>query len=141
MCSNGSQTYWPPLNSSSRAPMRGSASVMDENGLTVDRPADDVLARDDCGKVLLLEHFLAEALGVQRGVIQQRTHLGVTIAAPEHTQLLLGAIELAGEAEELEEKRAALGVGGVVPHLRTQRLYCVVQLSRLDRADERAFRT
>jgi hypothetical protein len=50
-------------------------------------------------------------------VIQQRTHLGFATAAAEDVEVFFGAVELPREAQQLEQKRSALGVGRVVPDL------------------------
>jgi hypothetical protein len=47
--------------------------------------------------------------------------------------MLLGAIVFAFEAQQLEQKRAAPGVGGIVPHLYAQRLDRFVQFSGLEK--------
>ena len=72
-----------------------------------------------------------DPFGVQRAVIEQRAHLGFLAALTDDVEMFLGAIVLAGEAEELEEKRAALGVGGIVPELGAQRLDRFVELAGL----------
>ena len=47
--------------------------------------------------------------------------------------MLLGAIVIAFEAQQLEQKRAAPGVGGIVPHLDAQRLDRFVQFSSFEK--------
>ena len=46
--------------------------------------------------------------------------------------MLFGAIVLALKAQQLEQEGAALGVGGIVPHLRDQRRDCFVEFTGLE---------
>ena len=68
---------------------------------------------------------------MERAAIEQRSHAGLRPGLSEHVEMLLGASVLSGEAEKLEEKRAPLGVGRVVPNLGTQGVDCRIQLPRL----------
>jgi hypothetical protein len=84
------------------------------------------------GIVFLLEQILAEAFGVEGREIEHGADAGIGCRIGKHVEMLLGAIEIALEAQQLEQKRAAPGVGRITPHLDTQRLDCFVQFSGLE---------
>jgi hypothetical protein len=69
--------------------------------------------------------------GVERAPIEERAHLGFLAPMREHVELLLRAVVLAGEAQQLEKERAPLGICRIIAQLRPESLDGLVQLSRL----------
>ncbi len=84
------------------------------------------------GEVAVHEHRLPGALGVDGAAVEQRAHAGLLAGRGEHVEVLLRAIGLPRKAEELEQKRAPLGVGRIAPDLGAQRLDGFVQPSGLE---------
>ena len=74
------------------------------------------------GIFLAGEQIGAHLLGVQRGAIDQHAGSGVGPAFREHDEVLFGAVELAGKAEQFKQEGAAAHVGGVLAHLRANGL-------------------
>jgi hypothetical protein len=83
--------------------------------------------------LFLREKILAQAFGVKRGVIEHRAQLRIGCGVGEDVEVLLGAIVIALETQQLEQKRAAPGVGGMVPHLDAQRLDRFVEFTGLEK--------
>jgi hypothetical protein len=54
---------------------------------------------------------------VQRAVIQQRSGQCIFIAFAEHAQVLFGAVIIALEAKQLEQRGSAARIGGVVTQM------------------------
>ena len=106
--------------------------MIDSKGCPLSVPETGLWRRRE-REALRLEHLLAHSLGVERAVIEQRAHLGFLASLADDGELLLGAIVLAGEAEELEEEGAAVGVGGIVPKLGAQRIDRFVELAGLQK--------
>ena len=80
----------------------------------------------------LLEHLLPRALGAEGAAIEQRPHLRLRPGSGKHVELLLRALVIAREAEQLEQEGAAPSIGGVVPQLDTQRLDRFLELAGLE---------
>src|SRR6185437_3444981 len=111
MCSKGSSVYCPAANTSSRGPMRGSPSDSDVNGVPLSVP--------DTSRE-------AGAVGTASSR-NMRSRVRPAWSALRYSSAPI----LACETEKLEEKRAPLGVGRVVPNLDTQGVDCRIELPRL----------
>ena len=122
ICSNGIHRYAPAAYNSSRAPISGSASRMDSNGLPFSVPGRR------CGSRLLGKFLLSETSRAESSPRAARRNRAphpspASLAAlGQNAQLLLRAIVLAGKAEQLEQKSAAAGIRRVVAEMRRQRL-------------------
>jgi hypothetical protein len=76
---------------------------------------------------------VARAIGVEGGAVQQGAQAFVFVLARQNIQLLVRAIPIAGKTEHLEQKGAALGIGGAVPQFRAQRLDGIVQFAGIEK--------
>ena len=121
--------HWPAAKISSRGPILGSASSMDSNGLAVDFAGDGQIGGVDLRVVALCEKIVAHAIGVQRRPVEQRAGGGIRTLSRQHIQVFLGAVIVAGETEQFEEKRSAARVRRIVAQLSAERLDCRRELS------------
>jgi hypothetical protein len=76
------------------------------------------------------EHLLPDALGVQRGPVEERAHFRLAAGSGEHVELLLGPLMLPGKAQQLEEECPPLGVGRIAPEPDAQQLDRLFEFAR-----------
>ena len=102
-------------------------------GPTIERAAAGIAGRGRDGIILLFEKIVADAFGVERGEIEYGADARIGSRVGEDVEVLLGAIVIALEAQQLEQKRAAPGVGRVVPYLDAQRLDRFVEFTGFEK--------
>ena len=90
-------------------------------GLTIEPPANRSGRTLRLRKGPRLEHLLPRGLASEDRVIGQDPRHRLRVPLGEHVQLLGGSLVARVETQELEEERAPLNVGRMIPHLGVQR--------------------
>jgi hypothetical protein len=74
-----------------------------------------------------LKHLVACTVRVQGGAVQQGSQTLILVLARQNIQLFVRAVPIAGKAQHLEQKSAAMSVCRVVPQFHTHRLDGIVE--------------